>query len=95
MFYCFDFSSCFLDGQSVSDFTFTLTLDWEERNICISSPNMGGMLFRGFNHPDRYFACFVIQTDMDIAWVAMDSTKLYFNSESKNNFVCQCTSASI
>ena len=53
----FIFSSCFLDGQYVSDFFFIFALHfvWEERNICISSPNVG-VLFQGFNPSDRYFA---------------------------------------
>lgn len=75
-------------------FFLALLLVWEERNICISSPKVV-MLFQGFNPSDRYFACLVIQTDMDMAWVAMDSIKLYFRRESKSNFVCQCTSASV
>lgn len=75
-------------------FIFALHFVWEERNICVSSPNVG-ILFQGFNPSDRYFACLVIQTDMDMAWVAMDSTKLHSGNESKDNFVCQWTSASI
>ena len=72
-------------------FVFALQSVWEERNICISAPSVG-TLFQGFKPPYPYFSSLVIQTDIGIAWVAMDSTKLYLSSESKNNFVCQCTS---
>lgn len=53
-------------------FLFALQTVCEERNACISYPDVG-ILFQGFNPPDPYFAFLVIQTDMDIAWVAFNN----------------------
>lgn len=87
----FIFPAAFLMDRLFPIFVFALQSVWEERDICISAPSVG-ILFQGFKPPDPYFASLVIQTDIGISWVAMDSTKLYLSSESKNIFVCQCTS---